>query len=107
MADFLGFASPDRFIVSSRQTTHSNQKGQLFIQNLHLLHFGSQELAKSAIFAKLMADFFGFASIDRFIVRSRQATHSNQNGQFSIQNLHILHFWSQELAKSAIFCRKG
>ena len=68
MADFLGFASPDRFIVSSRQTTHSNQKGQLSIQNFHILHFWSQKLAKSAIFEKIMADFLGFASPDRFIV---------------------------------------
>ena len=62
-------------------------------------------MAESAIFAKIMADFLGFASPDRFIVSSRQTTYSNQNGQLSIENFHILHFWSQEFAKSAIFCK--
>ena len=106
MADFLGFASPDRFIVWSRETTLSNQNGQLSIQNLHILHFESQELATVAIFPKIMADFFGFASLDRFIVCSLYTTHSNQNGQLSIQTSHILHFGSQELANSATFFAK-
>ena len=93
MADFLGFASPDRFIVSSRQTTHSNQKGQLFIQICIFYILGHKNWLNQPFFAKIMADFFGFASLDRFIVCSRQTTHSNQNGQLSIQSLHILHFW--------------
>ena len=68
MADFFGFASPGRFIVSSRQATHSNQNGQLSIQTSHILHFGSQELANSAIFCKNHGLFFGFTSPDRFFV---------------------------------------
>ena len=103
---FFGFASLDTFVIWCHQTTHFNQNGQLSIQNLHIPHFGSQELAKSAIFAKIMADFLGFASPDRFIIWSRQATHSNQNGQLSIQTSHILHFGSQELANSATFFAK-
>ena len=103
---FFGFAGLEIYIVWSRQTTHFNQNGRLSTQNSHILHFESQELAKSAIFAKKVADFFGFASLDRFIVWNRQTTHSNQNGRPSIQNFNILHFGSQELAKSAIFAKK-
>ena len=71
VADFFGFASLDRFIVWNRQTTHSNQNGRLSIQNFNILHFGSQELAKSAIFAKKSGWVFGFASLDIIIVWSR------------------------------------
>ena len=68
--------------------------------------FGHRNWLNQPFIAKIMADFLGFASPDRFIIWSRQATHSNQNGQLSIQTSHILHFGSQELANSATFFAK-